>query len=102
MCQFGRAHVDVPLLEPGYGGGGGIGRRRDNTTGINDIFYSQLYPYGANSRFPVITGAMRNIFVINNESDTILTNILTNTAHVYAECSNKGQCVHTILQILTY
>ena len=100
MCQFGRAHVDMPQLEPGYGGGGGIGRRRDNTTGINDIFYSQLYPYGANSRFPVITGAARNISVISNESDTILTNILTNTAHVYAECSNKGMYMYMIHKYL--
>ena len=67
VCPFGKAHVDSPL-----------GDLDSSGTVSNDIVYNQMYPLGVYESFPVLYGP-------NNTR-------LSNTAHAYRECSNKGTC----------
>lgn len=71
MCAFGRAHVDSPK---GDVNADGRVSNADVIVGDNSF----VYPYGTSEQFP----SMR---------DSNLQ-VLTNTAHDYMECSNKGEC----------
>lgn len=71
ICQFGAAHVDTPkgdLNHDGY--------IQDADHPVIDNSFQ--YAYGTTEQFP-------------HMEDTDL-NVLTNTAHYYMECSNKGTC----------
>lgn len=74
-CPFGQAHIDTPLGD----------LDADNTLSRYDVLYnvlkvegSQMYPFGNSESYPLMVDTARTA--------------LTNTAHGYAECSNKGLC----------
>jgi hypothetical protein len=71
VCQFGLAHVDTPKGDLDMSGA---------LTGSNHIVADNhpVYPYGTTEQFPQM-------------EDTDLR-ALTNSAHYYMECSNKGSC----------
>jgi len=71
ICQFGAAHVDTPKGDLNHDG---IIQDADHPV-IDNSFQ---YAYGTTEQFP-------------HMEDTDL-NVLTNTAHYYMECSNKGTC----------
>jgi len=75
MCQFGLAHVDSPKGDLDSSGGALTG------PGSKVVVNDQFYPYGTTEQYPAMT-------------DTY-DNVLTNTAHEYRECSNKGVCDRT-------
>jgi len=70
-CQFGLAHVDTPKGDLDMSGA---------ISGPDHpvVDNSATYPYGTTEQFPQM-------------EDTDL-NVLTNSAHYYMECSNKGTC----------
>jgi hypothetical protein len=72
VCQFGLAHVDTPKGD--LDASSGILSDPDTTVIVN----SEVYPYGTTEQFPSMM-------------DSAGTQ-LTNTAHYYMECSNKGLC----------
>lgn len=72
VCQFGLAHVDTPKGDLDSSSGALSG---PSTTVIEN---GQMYPDGTTEQFPSMV-----------DSDQ---NTLTNTAHYYMECSNKGLC----------
>jgi hypothetical protein len=72
ICQFGVAHVDTPKGDLDASGGALSGP--GTTVVVNDA----VYPYGTSEQFPDM---------LDTED-----NVLTNTAHAYYECSNKGIC----------
>lgn len=72
ICQFGLAHVDTPKGDLDSSSGALTGPR----VVVGDM--SQMYPDGTTEQFPNMA-----------DSDQ---NVLTNTAHYYQECSNKGLC----------
>jgi hypothetical protein len=70
-CPFGKAHVDVPLGDLDH----------DNAISPHNVIKiegSTVYPYGTSESYP---------FMVDTAN-----NVLTNTAHGYAECSNMGLC----------
>ena len=71
MCQFGTAHVDIPK--------GDIDMSQ-TITGINTKVAegSQLFPTGTTELYPRFANS-------RNE-------LIQQTGHEYAECSNKGDC----------
>lgn len=71
QCQFGLAHVDTPK-----GDLDADGEISDMDTHI--IYSSQTWPFGTTEQYPEMY-----------DSDF---NRMTNSAHEYAECSNKGHC----------
>jgi hypothetical protein len=75
MCQFGLAHVDSPKGDLDSSGGALTGP--DSKVVMND----QFYPYGTTEQYPATM-------------DT-LNNVVSNSAHEYRECSNKGTCDRT-------
>jgi hypothetical protein len=70
-CQFGLAHVDTPKGDLDMSGG---------VSGPNHIVVDNhpVYPYGTTEQFPQM-----------EDSDL---RALSNSAHYYMECSNKGVC----------
>lgn len=71
VCQFGMAHVDTPR--------GDLDSSQVITGPKTEVLlHSQLYPFGTTEQYPNMV----------NTNDTVLPN----TAHSYAECSNKGFC----------
>jgi len=71
ICQFGLAHVDI---QKGDLDGTGIITGPSQIVSLN----SQMFRYGTSEKF-----------VNMMDSDQ---RVLTNTAHEYTECSNKGRC----------
>jgi len=72
VCQFGRAHIDIPK--------GDLDASKEITgTNVRVAVYSQLWPQGTTEQYPRMT-------------DSGNVNILQNTAHEYSECSSKGDC----------
>jgi len=71
-CPFGLAHVDTPKGD--LDSSGGALSSPDSTVAKN----SDLYPYGTTEQFPATKDSQENV--------------LSNTAHYYMECSNKGIC----------
>lgn len=71
ICQFGLAHVDTPKGDLDMSG---------TITNAAEVVAdnSAVYPYGTTEQFPQM---------VDSE-----LNILTNSAHGYMECSNKGTC----------
>lgn len=71
VCMFGLAHVDTPKGDLDASGG---------VTNANKVVIenSFVYPYGTTEQFPQM-----------QDSDL---HTLTDTAHYYMECSNKGKC----------
>lgn len=70
-CPYGRAHVDIPKGDLDF----------SQTIGdFNDLVISgsTTYPYGTTEGFPYM----------HDSAGTLLPD----TAHEYAECSNKGTC----------
>jgi hypothetical protein len=72
VCQFGLAHVDTPKGDLDASSGVLTG------PGTTVIVNSEVYPYGTTEQFPNMLDSAGNQ--------------LTNTAHYYMECSNKGLC----------
>lgn len=72
VCQFGAAHVDTPKGDLDASGG------KLSGPGTTVIVNDAVYPMGTQEQFPSMM----------NSDDTVLTN----TAHSYYECSNKGIC----------
>lgn len=72
VCSFGLAHVDTPKGDLDASGGALTGPSVTVATN-NDI-----YPYGTTEEFPAMTDSRGTV--------------LSNTAHYYMECSNKGVC----------
>ena len=72
VCQFGLAHVDTPKGDMDASSGELAGP--STTVLVN----SEVYPYGTTEQFPNMVDSA------NNQ--------LSNTAHYYMECSNKGLC----------
>lgn len=72
MCQFGRAHVDIPKGDIDASG---------TITGpdVQVGKFSNLWPQGTSEQYPFMT-------------DSTFVTVLDNTAHEYVECSNKGDC----------
>lgn len=72
ICPFGNAHVDTPL--------GDLDSSSGRLTGPNTkvIVNSDMYPQGTSEQFPSMQDSAGNV--------------LSNTAHYYRECSNKGIC----------
>lgn len=71
-CPFGLAHVDTPKGDLDSSGGALSG------PGSVVAENSDLYPYGTTEQFPAAKDSRGEV--------------LTNTAHYYMECSNKGTC----------
>jgi len=71
-CPFGLGHVDTPK---GDLDGSADALSGPTTTVISD---STVYPYGTTEQYPAMVDSAGAV--------------LTNTAHAYAECSNKGIC----------
>merc|ERR1712159_894032 len=71
-CPFGLAHVDSPK--------GDLDISADSLSGPTTtvLVGSTVYPYGTQEQFPNMTDSRGTA--------------LTNTAHYYMECSNKGIC----------
>ena len=71
VCQFGLAHVDIPK---------GDLDSSDEITDLNThiVVFSPFYTAGTTEQYPNM-----------HSSDGT---VLSNTAHEYAECSNKGDC----------
>lgn len=83
ICQFGRAHVDTPLGDLDASGGALTGGSADSwgASVIDDYLVargSDMYPYGTYEQYPRM-----------EDSDHT---VLTQSAHEYRECSNKGMC----------
>jgi hypothetical protein len=72
ICQFGLAHVDTPKGD--LDASSGELTDADTTVVANDA----VYPFGTTERYPA--------------TKDLDGNVLTNTAHEYRECSNKGVC----------
>jgi hypothetical protein len=72
VCQFGMAHVDTPKGDLDSSSGALTG------PAVNVVVNSEVYPYGTSEQFPNMVDSAGNV--------------LTNTAHYYMECSNKGIC----------
>lgn len=72
ICQFGLAHVDTPKGDLDASSGELAGP--DTTVIANDA----VYPFGTTEEYPATMD--------------LDGNVLTNTAHEYRECSNKGMC----------
>jgi len=72
ICQFGLAHVDTPKGDLDASGG------QLTTPDFPVVPNDQMYPFGTTERYPAM-----------QDSDGA---ILTNSAHYYRECSNKGIC----------
>lgn len=72
ICQFGPAHVDTPKGDLDASSGALTGPGTLVTTN------SQMYPKGTTEQFPDMVDSAHTV--------------LTNTAHAYMECSNKGIC----------
>jgi hypothetical protein len=72
VCQFGLAHVDTPKGD--MDASSGELSSPDTTVIVN----SEVYPYGTTEQFPNMVDSAGNQ--------------LSNTAHYYMECSNKGLC----------
>jgi len=72
ICQFGLAHVDTPKGDLDSSNGALSGPA--TTVVLNNA----MYPYGTTEQYPFV--------------GDIDGNVLTNTAHEYRECSNKGIC----------
>lgn len=72
ICQFGLAHVDTPKgdLDSSSGALSGPG----SPVVANDA----VYPFGTTEQYPATMD--------------LDGNVMTNTAHEYRECSNKGMC----------
>jgi len=72
VCQFGKAHIDIPK---------GDLDASDEITGpeVHIAVLSQLWPQGTTEQYPKMT-------------DSGKIQVLSNTAHEYVECSNKGDC----------
>jgi hypothetical protein len=72
ICQFGLAHVDTPK--------GDLDASSGRLTGPDTkvIVHSFMYPEGTTEQYPA--------------TKDVKGNVLTNTAHEYRECSNKGIC----------
>lgn len=72
ICPFGLAHVDTPK--------GDLDSSSGALSGPDTVVVpnSAMYPYGTTEQYPSVTD--------------IDGNVLTNTAHEYRECSNKGLC----------
>lgn len=72
ICPFGLAHVDTPL--------GDLDASSGRLTGptVNVVKNSAMYPQGTSEQFPAMQDSAGNV--------------LSNTAHYYRECSNKGIC----------
>jgi hypothetical protein len=71
VCQFGLAHVDTPKGD------------LDNSGTVGDARYPVIennfvYPYGTTEMYPE---------TVDSNLETV-----TNSAHYYMECSNKGNC----------
>lgn len=75
MCQFGLAHVDSPKGDLDSSSGALSGP--SSVVVVND----QFYPYGSTESYPAMEDTNGNI--------------LSNSAHEYRECSNKGICDRT-------
>jgi len=75
ICPFGLAHVDTPKGD--LDASGGVLSGPDSVVVPNN----DVYPYGTTEQFP----AMENSRGV----------ALSNTAHYYMECSNKGLCDKT-------
>mmetsp|Transcript_13220 Transcript_13220/g.14298 ORF Transcript_13220/g.14298 Transcript_13220/m.14298 type:complete len:757 (+) Transcript_13220:76-2346(+) len=71
VCQFGLAHVDTPKGD--LDGSGTV-------TNANEVVIENnyVYPYGTTEQFP--------------QMQTSDLETLSDTAHFYMECSNKGRC----------
>ena len=86
ICQFGNAHADTAKGDLNASGGDESSSNHRHLFSIGPLSgpnvtvveNSQLYPCGTQESFPDFT-----------DSDG---NVLTNTAHSYMECSNKGIC----------
>lgn len=79
ICQFGLAHVDVPKGDLDASSGALTMTALGASPVVNDVaVLSDMYPKGTSEKFP----NMMN-------SDQVE---LSDTAHDYAECSNKGTC----------
>jgi len=72
ICQFGNAHVDTPKGDLDASGG----QLTDPSTLV--VVGDNIFPKGTYEQYPRM-----------EDSDG---NQLTNTAHAYSECSNKGIC----------
>jgi len=72
ICQFGLAHVDTPMGDLDSSAGALTG------PGVNVITNDAMYPFGTPEQFPAM---------MNTDGG-----IITNSAHYYRECSNKGIC----------
>jgi len=75
ICQFGLAHVDTPKGDLDASSGALF---LPNNAHTRTVIGDQLYPYGTTEMYPD---------VVDSEND-----IVTNSAHEYRECSNKGIC----------
>lgn len=68
-CPFGMAHVDTPKGDLDH----------DNDVDTNTVITNHyVYKYGTQEKFPAMKDSTGTV--------------LTNTAHFYMECSNKGLC----------
>jgi hypothetical protein len=75
ICQFGLAHVDSPKGDLDASSGALFAPNNLHTRVVSG---DQIYPYGTVEKYPD---------VVDTEG-----NIITNSAHEYRECSNKGIC----------
>ncbi|KAJ1442277.1 hypothetical protein B484DRAFT_356555, partial [Ochromonadaceae sp. CCMP2298] len=75
ICQFGLAHVDTPKGD--LDASSGVLTGPGETVVPND----EVYPFGTTEQYPAMMDADGNV--------------LTNSAHEYRECSNKGICDRT-------
>ena len=75
LCQFGMAYVDTPK-----GDLDADGEITDYETHV--VMNSQVYPWGTTEQYPAM-----------KDSDQTF---LENTAHEYAECSNRGSCERSL------
>jgi len=82
ICQFGLAHVDVPKGDLDASSGAlTMTNLNANPVIPNVAVSSDIYPKGTSEKFPNMIDSAQNI--------------LSNTGHDYAECSNKGICDRT-------
>ena len=79
ICQFGLAHVDVPKGDLDSSSGALTMTALGASPVVSDVAVSSdMYPKGTSEQFP-------------NMMDSAQVE-LSDTAHDYAECSNKGTC----------
>jgi hypothetical protein len=93
VCQFGLAHVDSPKGDLDASSGSLFGPADVSANGIRVVNGSNIYAWGTLEQYPNVVNSNYAAYDSATNTWTLDSSaILTNSAHQYMECSNKGAC----------